>query len=232
MCYHVATPEKVKLQQLADEQQLRLYNTYEQYFHVSAFERPFLPVRLNEAPGQIQPARWKLLPHWVDNETQAAKYALTFNAEDSRLFETASYKPYAASRHGLLYVEGFYEPHKVEGVRQSENYFIYKPDRKIFTLGIIYAPWVNKETGEAYNSFSVVTVKANPLLAEIHNEKKRMPLILPEGAAEDWLHTTTKAGTQSFFQPYDGILKAHKTVRVTAARGRNTNLPSIQDPVD
>lgn len=231
MCYHTSTPERLKLQQLARREYFNLYPEYQQMFHVNGFARPFLPVRLNNAQDEINPARWKLLPFWVKTEADAAKYANTLNADSAEIFNKKSYSAYAAKNHGLLYVDGFYEPHKVEGVKETENFYIYKPGKEIFTLGIIYAPWTDKETGEHYNTFSIITVPANPLLAEIHNEKKRMPLIIPNEAQNDWLNTNTKEGTESFFKPYSGGLEAHRVMRVTGARGIDTNVPETQNPI-
>jgi putative SOS response-associated peptidase YedK len=37
------------------------------------------------------------------------------------------------------------------------------------------------------DTFSIVTTKANSLMAEIHNKKKRMPLILPDELAWEWI---------------------------------------------
>ena len=37
------------------------------------------------------------------------------------------------------------------------------------------------------NTFSVVTTRANELMEEIHNTKKRMPVILPASAERLWL---------------------------------------------
>jgi len=37
------------------------------------------------------------------------------------------------------------------------------------------------------NTFSVVTTRANELMEEIHNSKKRMPVILPASAERMWL---------------------------------------------
>lgn len=46
-------------------------------------------------------------------------------------------------------------------------------------------------------------VEANPLLAEIHNEKKRMPLILEVNNAEAWiLPDLTKPEMTDLMKPY------------------------------
>ncbi len=51
----------------------------------------------------------------------------------------------------------------------------------------IYQPWTDKETGETIDTFSIVTTKANNLMEQIHNKKKRMPTILNEAQAGEWL---------------------------------------------
>jgi len=51
--------------------------------------------------------------------------------------------------------------HKVSGQKGTENYYIYTPTKEIFAI---------------YPTFSLITTAANPLIEEIHNEKKRMLL--------------------------------------------------------
>lgn len=231
MCYHTSTPEREKLQQLARQSYYKLYPDYQQIFHVNGFSRPFLPVRLNNAQDEINPARWKLLPFWIKTDAEAKKSANTLNADSDVIFNRNSYSRYAAKNHGLLYVDGFYEPHQPDDEVLTETHYIYRPNHEIFTLGIIYAPWTDKETGEHYNTFSIITVPANPLLAKVHNKKKRMPLIISEAAQNDWLNTNTKEGTQSFFKPYSGVLEEHRVIPVTRLRNIDTNVPETQDPI-
>ena len=51
----------------------------------------------------------------------------------------------------------------------------------------IWQPWTDKATGEYVETFAVVTTKANPLMEQIHNSKKRMPTILNDDLAWEWL---------------------------------------------
>jgi putative SOS response-associated peptidase YedK len=51
----------------------------------------------------------------------------------------------------------------------------------------IFQPWTDKETGETMDTFSIVTTKANALMEQIHNKKKRMPTILNATQAVEWL---------------------------------------------
>ena len=230
MCYHTSTPDKELLVQEFPEK--IVVDNYQTFYHTSGFERPFLPTTTNDRPNYIHASRWKLIPFWVKTEAEAKKYANTLNAEYSEIFEKASYRNFIGKNRGLLYVNGFYEPHKVEGQKETENFYIYMPDRKPFTLGIVFAPWTDQETGERIDTFSIITVPANEMMAEIHNEKRRMPLVILPEERERWLTAKTKEDIQTFFKPLpDGILQAHKiNYRVTAARGVDTNIPEVQAP--
>jgi putative SOS response-associated peptidase YedK len=52
--------------------------------------------------------------------------------------------------------------------------------------------WVNRQTGEQTHTFSIITTPANALMSKIHNDKQRMPFILPKGTERDWLNTNLK----------------------------------------
>lgn len=230
MCYHVGSPSKAELKVKVPKKVIKYQG--DEIFHVSGFERPHLPVTLNNDAESIVAARWKLLPFWVKNEEEAKKYANTLNAESESIFEKASYKSYIGKNRGLLYVTGFYEPHKVKGVKETENYFIYQPKQEILTLGIVYSDFTDQDTGETYPTFSIITTPANPLLQEIHNVKKRMPLIIPEDKQQAWLFAEGKEEIQQLMIPYPAALGSHKVFRVTGARAEETNIKSIQAKID
>lgn len=234
MCYHSSTPSKAQLRHAFPKYHIdwdgNLYSPEEEYYHVSGFTRPFLPTTLNTEPTTISLSRWKLLPFWVKSEQDASKYANTLNAESESIFEKSSYKNFIGKYRGLLYVNGFYEPHKVQGQKETENYFLHLPDKEIFTLGIVYAPWEDKQTGARYNTFSIITTAANEQLAEIHNEKKRMPLVISQDMRTDWLDASDPVEIKNLMQPWYGEFSAHRTARVTAMKG-NTNFPEIQQPI-
>jgi len=226
MCYQVATPSKNKLKTKFKDKNISFIE--EEKPHISGFTRPYLPVTLNGEADSIIAARWKLIPYWIKNENEANKYANTLNAEGESVFEKASYKHYIGSSRGLLYVNGFYEPHKVEDVKKSETYYIYTPTKEIFTLGIVYSMFSNQETGEIYPTFSVLTTPANPLLAEIHNEKKRMPLIISPQDRENWLFAKEKNDIQKLIKPFSGELDANKVLPEISENTKATKQPNIQ----
>ena len=227
MCYHTATPGKNELKKAMQGKDV-LYDQPE-IFHVSGFTRPYLPVTLNSNVDEIIPARWKLIPYWVKSEADASKSANTLNAIGEEIFDKASYKNVIGKYRGLLYVNGFYEPHATGGKTNDQNFFVYMPDKSIFTLGVVYNIWKNEE-GKEYPTFSILTTEANDHMADIHNVGKRMPLIVPEDKRDAWLFADGRGEIEQLIIPFKGDLASHRTVEVTKMRG-DTNYPSIQEAI-
>lgn len=156
------------------------------YFHISAFTHPLLPVITNDKPRTVQLFNWGLIPHWVKNEKQAAEISrITLNARAESLFEKPSFKESILNRRCLVPVDGFFEWKHVG--KKKYPYFVHLKNTRAFALGGIWDEWVNSKTGEIIKSFSIITTEANPLMAEIHNSKKRMPLILLKDIEKLWL---------------------------------------------
>ncbi|MDR9457312.1 MAG: SOS response-associated peptidase family protein [Salegentibacter sp.] len=51
----------------------------------------------------------------------------------------------------------------------------------------MYSSWTNPETNELVNSYSILTTEANDLMSEIHNSKKRVPVVLKKEDRQTWL---------------------------------------------
>lgn len=239
MCYHVSTPGATDLRVKTEK---KVFYEGNQIYHVSGFDTPFLPVTLNNDSDSIVAARWRFLPYWIKSEADLKKAGNTLNAIGEEIFEKASFKRDILTHRGLLYVNGFFEPHdpnlapahqeeKPKKKLDKENFYIYSPTKEILTLGVVYTMFRDFETGVVYPTFSILTTNANPLLEEIHNDKKRMPLIIPSDKRDEWLFAEGKEEIQQLIIPFQGELSAHKTFRVTSARGIDTNRPDIQDAI-
>jgi len=159
----------------------------------AVFLNSLLPVgesyqNYNIAPGQIAPiilqkdkimwqnARWGLLPSWLRKlEDFKAK---TINARAESLREKPSFRQSFEQRRCIVPASGFYEWRK-----SDKQPFFIKPKKGIFAFAGLYDIWINE--AETVYSFSIITVKANESMAEIHN---RMPAILNESDFEAWLN--------------------------------------------
>lgn len=180
MCYHVSiNRERAQLElearRIIVPEQRELFRPY---YHVSGFLKPFLPVISNDEPRVLQMYRWGLIPFWVKDE--ATFRANTLNAKAETIFEAGSYKNCWTNRC-LVTVNAFFEPHLNKEAGRKENYIIKRKDDSLITLGAIWSKWKSLPT------FSIITTEASPLMATVHNEKLRMPLILNGDAAEAWL---------------------------------------------
>jgi len=70
--------------------------------------------------------------------------------------------------------------------KTKQKYEIGLPDEELFAFAGLYSQWINPATAEVKNTFTIVTTEANPLLSEIHNTKKRMPIILKKEDETHW----------------------------------------------
>ncbi len=162
---------------------------FEFRYYYNAFDNPLLPVITQNEPTRIQLYRWGLIPHWVKDEQQAQQIRkVTYNARAESIARKPSFKnPFKRSRC-LVLGHGFFEwQHRTEG---KFPWYIRLKDDRPFAFAGICEQWMNPSSGETMPTFSIITTRANPLLSEIHNSKKRMPVILPETTEKSWISST------------------------------------------
>jgi putative SOS response-associated peptidase YedK len=211
MCYTIEinlTKEQIEKRFQAN---FKGHSDFEPRQRVSAFTLPELPVICSGSEDEIRLYTWGLIPFWVKNEEDARSIRTkTFNARAETIGEKASFRNSFRSKRCLVLADGFYEWHTDGNVKTP--YFINLKDRNPFALAGLYDTWLNNDTGEHINTFTVVTTRANPMLEKIHNIKKRMPVILPPGNERQWLDTTLPmADIQRLFIPFnENLMSAMK----------------------
>ncbi len=237
MCYHTSTPPTAELKKYLDEQRLLrkergfVIEEYEPYFHVSGFSHPEMPVIASDKPEHVVRAVWGFIPHWIKDEKKAAETMnITLNAKSETVFTTPMYRDAAPNRRCLVMVNGFFEwkwddPNKKTS--EKRPHFIYMPDRKPFALGGIYNDWRGTRT------MSIITTQANELMADIHNTKKRMPLIMPEEMWDLWLNKETpRDEVEHIMLPFpEGALQVHEISKLITDRSQDSNVRDVQEAV-
>lgn len=179
------------------------------YYHAHAL--PDLPVAgyfNNEF--NIRMIKWGLIPGWTPGEEEARKIRyMTFNARAETLATKPSFSGSFTSRRCIIPVIGFYEWQ--HGGGDKIPWYIYMPDSKIMMLAGLYDSWRDPVTKDNLLTFTIITSAANKLLTEIHNTKKRMPVILQEHAEKKWLEPNTgEDELNEILKPYpDKDLLAH-----------------------
>jgi putative SOS response-associated peptidase YedK len=163
----------------------------------SGFEYGNWPIIKSQGEDDFSLAlgHWELIAPWVKNTLDVMRGREKFNtlnATAERLFESKLFIQPALKRRCLVLSSGFYEwrHFKPKGAKKENAYpyFIGLKNQPYFYIAGIYQPWVDIESGEAMDTFSIVTTKANALMEQIHNKKKRMPTILNQEQAEAWLN--------------------------------------------
>jgi putative SOS response-associated peptidase YedK len=198
-------------------------------YYVSGFDFPKMPVITNEQPEQLQHYQWGLIPSWVKSLDEAEKMrSYTLNARSNTVFEKSSFRQAIRKRRCLVPADGFYEWREYKGKKYP--YYIYLKNRDIFSFAGIWDEWINHETGEILKTFSILTTEANHLMEQIHNTKKRMPVILPKEQEKTWFdQSLTNAEIISLTKPYDHEkIAAHTIGKLITSRTEKRNVPEIQ----
>lgn len=184
MCYR--TKLNAKLQDIERTFDARFIDSdsYTPMEEINAFDFRKTPVISNDNPGEIEMYHWGLIPFWAKDD---AIKKVTLNAR----IETAAEKPAFRNSVGnrcLIIANGYYEWQWLDSKgKEKQKHIIQPKDQEIFAFAGIYSSWKNPRSNELVNSYSILTTEANELMSKIHNNKKRMPVVLREGDRSNWL---------------------------------------------
>ena len=234
MCFFYALSQTA--QSLKNRYQLKLDFDFElepelteAKYYISGFEFPKLPVLTNQQPGRLQGFTWGLIPCWVKTPAEALEIrARTLNARSDTVFTKPSFRNAIRERRCLVPADGFYEWREAGGKKYP--YFIYRKDRGIFSFAGIWEEWIGHSTGEVLRTFSILTTDANPLMEQIHNTKKRMPVILPREQELGWIKEGLSGEEiAALTKPLDeSLMSAYPISKLINSRSSNRNVAAIQ----
>lgn len=232
MCYHTTqqspAPKLKKAFGLPMEDEV----DYEVHYHANGFAHPKLAVISSGDSLALRLYKWGLVPTWVKTPEDALKLSnQTLNAKSETIFEKPSFRDSIVKRRCVIPVEGFFEWKHVG--KDKIPYFIHPKEHDYFLLAGIYANWKNPVSQELFTSFSIITTEANELMADIHNTKKRMPLIIDHKNLESWVRNDLpKSGIIELMQPCDDRNMAAYTISKKIGDPKiNTNTPDITNQI-
>lgn len=216
MCYYngvkVSHAEFIRLKTL--EKAIANYDFLSRPMHIG-FDYNNIPVlkRFSDVEDfDIVQMEWGFLPPYIQTRKEAALMRSGYKKEDGQfqvpiltlnamseemLLPRKIYRDAALNRRCLVLSTGFYEWRHVFPLNKRTGlplktankipYRIGLKDTEYFYMAGIYTPWVDRETGETVETCSLVTTVANSVMKQIHNSKLRMPTILTEDLAWEWL---------------------------------------------
>ncbi len=170
---------------------------------INGFQFTENPVIINQHPKVISFFKWGLIPFWAKDDS-IKKF--TLNAKIETLKKKPSFR-HVVDNRCLIPADGFYEWKWLDSKgKHKQKYKISIPGNQLFSFGGLWSEWVSKQTGEIIHSYTIVTIPANSFMAEIHNSKKRMPLILTENNEKQWFEGLS---LDSFYT-FNNVLVAEK----------------------
>jgi len=105
------------------------------------------------------------------------KKSLIINARSETVMEKKMFRDDFETRRCLIPTTGFYEWDK------QKNQFLFNSNHVLY-LGGIYKPFEGK------NKYVILTKGSNQTVSEVHD---RMPVIIPAGMLDHWLHDYSSA---------------------------------------
>lgn len=208
MCYYnsckVSRADYIRLLAIEKElKNLKLSIAVQSGFEYGNF--PIIKASNDKKDIEIKMAHWEYIPSFIKDEfdLKEARIMNTWlNAKGENLFvndkgNRSMYREGALNGRCLVLSTGFYEwrhipklGKKGQPLKATEKipYFITAAgEKEYFFMAGICRQWTNESRGQSADTFAIVTTQANSLMEKIHNSKKRMPVILPEPLAYEWL---------------------------------------------
>jgi putative SOS response-associated peptidase YedK len=128
---------------------------------------------------KAQRANWGLVNRWAGDNRRASQ---CINAKAETLEQRPSFSEAFQQRRCIVPADGFYEWAGPKAKRQP--LWIHPRAGGLLLLAGLYESWY-PEGNQPEVTFTIVTCAANAAIAEVHD---RMPVVLNERAAEDWMN--------------------------------------------
>ena len=168
-------------------------------FNVAVTHR--VPVaRLHELDTEGVMMRWGFLPSSDERQgRQEGRVGSAFVRSDAMLASHDYRKAWLYGQRCVVPLAGFYMWHlTAAGVWQP--FYVRLVNRAVFGVAALWERTVI-DGEDVIDSCALLTVPANPLMAEIDGRNRQMPAILRQEDYHKWL-TSAAARAQSLLQPY------------------------------
>lgn len=147
---------------------------------------PVVRVRDMEVGREASMLRWGLVPFWADDPSIGNRM---INARAETVHEKNAYRVPFSRRRCIVPATGFYEWHDPGDGEGKQPWYIRSADEEILGFAGLWEEWEDEETGEALETFTILTGEPNELVADIHD---RMPVVLEPDDYALWIDPALK----------------------------------------
>jgi putative SOS response-associated peptidase YedK len=192
---------------------------YQHRFNLAPQQRALI-VRERDDGREALMAKWGLLPHWAKDTKITFKM---INARAETLTEKPAYRSLIGRHRCLIPADGFYEWTLGSDGKKKPIHF-HLPDYEMFAFAGLWTSRTDEETGEIFESCTIITTTPNELVAPVHD---RMPVIFPAEAEGVWLDpSTSKEHALSLLEPYptELMVALPASTRVNSVRNDDSGL--------
>lgn len=185
MCFHSKQTKLALELENRFKAKIEKQELFQSQVKINGFEFPKTPIITDNKPNIIQHYNWGLIPSWAKDEDIKK---MTLNARIETIDEKPSFIN-SINKRCLVIANGFYEWQWLDSKGKNKmKYEIGIGNDDLFAFAGLYSQWINNETGKIKDTYTIVTTQANELMSEIHNTKKRMPIILKREDENKWLN--------------------------------------------
>lgn len=184
-------------------------------------------VRLSRDTGEreLTVMRWGLVPYWAKDSKVGFS---TINAKAETITTSPAFREAMKRRRCLVPAEWFYEWRRVDE-KTKQPYAIGLRDGALFAFAGLWERWKDKATGQALETYTIVTTDPNALMEPIHN---RMPVILHRQDYDRWLMPGDASELPvDLLRPFPTEEMKAWTVSSRVGNVKN-NDPTLVEPVD
>lgn len=181
---------------------------------------PFLRTSGDDHTLELVVGQWGLIPWFAKTATLA--YA-TNNARLEELCDKASYKqPWSRGQRCIIPAWSFDEPNWETG--RNVWWRFRRVDGTPWALAGLWNTWVDKESGELVESYSMLTINADehPVMSRMHKpdlklppdqQDKRSVVSIEAADMEAWLHGSNEEASRVARAPHVDVMDAAPLLR-------------------
>jgi putative SOS response-associated peptidase YedK len=237
MCYHKSLINSIDY--LADYYSVHysgeLAERYSPHYHENGFDFLPSPVISTLEPKEFKLMNWGLIPWWVKSMQDGLRLRTqTLNCISEEMYEKPSFRDAANDgKRCLIPCTGFFEWRWLdEKGKVKVPYYITLQNQPLFSIAGLFSTWTDKQSDQEYQTYTVLTTRANVYMEKIHNSKKRMPVILPREFEKDWLNPhLTREDVLALCQPIDQqVMKGYTISKLITSKKEETDVPAVIQP--